>query len=1118
MLGHLGAQVWRPQHFQKLAKAAQPVAQLHRVRHLGAQQDLAVGQRRGLLVRGQRRLEHAHCGKWLKQALQRDVPVGDAEIKCPTGDPRVQVKTVWRLDSGIQHGRLFDSVQQQLHGVAVVEQRAHQDGHRIAVHQTQRMYGIFANFQLTPASIADLHLPLAGKGEVDRLQGLRRHYRGHQRLTGGHHAHLVGPAGHPVARGLVQQPPRLREPRPQVFAGRLRQQVLQVLVRHVKSQGGVDVDTRDREHLGHPRPRPPVWPVDFVAHQRKDRGKLAQVALYAALVDVVALGAQVCLQRRGVDLARRARHVGQHRPLAKQGVGHGFRAPAQWPQVGWGRVQLPPVSPTVPCRQVVLPLDVLHAVQAACAMRQAVSRYDSEARLAIRAPPRYESPMPDVNALLRQMSESRASDLFVSEGRAPSLRVDGAVISTNHRPTERAEIEAFLAEVLSATAREQFDTTGDLDLGVTLHGAGRFRLNVHQHRGLLGLVIRRIPSGSHTFESLGLPLALRAWADQRRGILLVVGSTGSGKSTTMAALIHHINATSARHIVTLEDPIEFIHEDLKSIVTQREIGIDTRDFSTALRHVVRESPDVILIGELRDMESMQVALSAAVTGHLVIASLHTSDAIQTLQRVVGMFPEHARQQAAVDLSGSLVGIVAQRLVPRADGKGRAPAVEMLTATPAVKRLLREARLDELPDLMQSGEGMWSFNRSLVHLYERKTITLEAGAAFATNPDEFKMNAQGLERSATPYASNPDELPSVGNIDLRQLLQFAIQHGASDIHVNAGAPPIFRINGALAPLKTQSLTAGDTRKLLFGLLNTAQREEFELQRELDFAITLTGKHRCRINAHYQRGTVAMAMRLIPMQIPDLATLGLPQAVRELAERHQGLVLVTGPTGSGKSTTLASLIHLVNTTRNCHVITIEDPIEFVHANGTAIVEQREVGADTKSFAEALKFILRQDPDVILIGEMRDMETISAALTAAETGHLVFATLHTNDAPQTIDRIIDVYPPFQQAQVRTQLASCLTSVISQRLLPRADGSGRVAAFEVLMGTQAVRAVIREGKTFQLISVMETSAREGMLTMDRSLGDLVRSGQVTQDDAQRLARTAGSLRAELDRDRPQP
>ena len=358
------------------------------------------------------------------------------------------------------------------------------------------------------------------------------------------------------------------------------------------------------------------------------------------------------------------------------------------------------------------------------------------------------------------------------------------------------------------------------------------------------------------------------------------------------------------------------------------------------------------------------------------------------------------------------------------------AVEVLLASPAVRKLVREQRVDEISDAMSTGgDGMQTFNRSLVSLYESKAITYETGAAYATNPDEFRLNAQGMERGSSAFAAEAEGLPAVGTVDMRTLLAIAVRYGASDIHMVVGSPPIFRIHGKLRRLEVDALSPGDVRELLFSLLSQGQREAFELDRELDFALTVTGKHRFRVNAHFQRGTVAVALRLIPNTIPDPATLGLAPAVYDLALRNQGLILVTGPTGSGKSTTLAAMIDRINSTRSCHVITIEDPIEFVHENRAATIEQRELGPDTASFASALKFILRQDPDVILVGEMRDQETISAALTAAETGHLVLATLHTNDAPQTVDRIVDVFPPHQQSQIRVQLSSALQAVVSQR-----------------------------------------------------------------------------------------
>jgi pilus retraction protein PilT len=717
-------------------------------------------------------------------------------------------------------------------------------------------------------------------------------------------------------------------------------------------------------------------------------------------------------------------------------------------------------------------------------------------------------PKPLVESLLRETVAAGASDLFLSEGRSPAWRVDGAVTVTLHPPTTRNELTELLAAVLRPAQREAFERTGDIDIGQTLPELGRFRFHFHVQRGAVGAVVRAVPSGQVAFETLGLPPSLRALAQARSGLVLLAGSTGSGKSTSLAAMVHHINASSQKHIVTLEDPIEFVHDDLLSIVTQREIGSDVADFSAGLKNLLRQSPDVIVIGELRDAESMAVAMSAALTGHLVLASLHTTDSRQALQRILGYFPEHQREQVCLDLSLCLRGIAAQRLVPRAGDTGRVPAVEVLTATPGVRRLLLEQRIDELEDVMRRDPAMETFDRALVRLYHAGAITFETGAAHASHPDEFRLGARGVERvaqAAEAIESEDDES------EVQPLLAAATKRAASDLHLIADSPPLLRIHGRLVPLEGKApLSAGAVRRLLGSLFTHAQRERFDLEHELDFALTTPGGHRFRINAHMQRGTPAVAIRLIPPELPDASKLGLPKVLQTLSEKSQGLVLVTGPTGAGKSTTLASMIDMINRERSCHIITIEDPIEFFHPNRLAIVEQRELGEDTKSFAAALKHILRQDPDVILVGELRDVETIAAALTAAETGHLVLATLHANDAPQTVDRLVDVFPAAQQPQIRVQLASELLAILAQRLLTRVDGKGRVAAFEVMVATSAVRRLIRDGKGHQLGSAMETGGKDGMVTLDRAISDLVEARSVTPEEAARYMRNPATLKTE--------
>jgi twitching motility protein PilT len=333
------------------------------------------------------------------------------------------------------------------------------------------------------------------------------------------------------------------------------------------------------------------------------------------------------------------------------------------------------------------------------------------------------------------------------------------------------------------------------------------------------------------------------------------------------------------------------------------------------------------------------------------------------------------------------------------------------------------------------------------------------------------------------------------IPVPELLEIVLERGASDLHMTAGAPPTIRLQGDLIRLVDYPiLSPRALQGMIYAILPQKMRERLEQELELDMSYALPGKARFRVNVYYQRDSIGAAFRLIPYEIKTVETLGLPSVVSDLARYPRGFVVVTGPTGSGKSTSLAGMVDIVNRERSAHIMTVEDPIEFLHKHQQCIVNQREVGSDTHSFAQALKHVLRQDPDVILVGEMRDLETISTAITAAETGHLVFATLHTQDAPQTIDRIIDVFPPHQQQQVRVQLATTLQGIVTQQLLQTADGRSRAVACEVLICTPAVRNLIREGKVHQIYSIMQAGGRFGMQTMDQALANLVKEGKISQ------------------------
>jgi twitching motility protein PilT len=322
----------------------------------------------------------------------------------------------------------------------------------------------------------------------------------------------------------------------------------------------------------------------------------------------------------------------------------------------------------------------------------------------------------------------------------------------------------------------------------------------------------------------------------------------------------------------------------------------------------------------------------------------------------------------------------------------------------------------------------------------------------------------------------------------ELLEHMVERNASDLHVTTGTPPVMRVRGEVERIHGyDAFTSEDTQQLLYRILSSEQQKQLELKRQLDFSHSIPGLARFRVNVYFQRESIGAAFRLIPAELKTLEELGIPSSLHQLAEKPRGLVLVTGPTGSGKSTTLAAIIDEINRNRSEHILTIEDPIEFLHRHKRCIVNQREIGPDALSFAEALRAALRQDPDVILVGEMRDLETIGTALTAAETGHLVFGTLHTQSAPSTIDRIIDVFPAEQQEQVRIQIASSLQGVVTQALLPTLDGAGRVPALEILLPDDAVRNLIRQGKVEQIYSIMQTNTGRGMQTMEQSLADLI-------------------------------
>ncbi|MBO5760360.1 MAG: PilT/PilU family type 4a pilus ATPase [Lentisphaeria bacterium] len=705
--------------------------------------------------------------------------------------------------------------------------------------------------------------------------------------------------------------------------------------------------------------------------------------------------------------------------------------------------------------------------------------------------------------LLLKAAEENISDLFIHAGKVPAFRIQGKIKPEGEIISGR-DIDLFRKDILSEAGESFYRERGSADCSCTIEG-NRFRINFFTTLTGPALAVRPVKKGeSAVFSRLNLPEEfLKNLCQEQRGLVLITGSTGSGKSTTLASMIHYINYNFYRHILTLEDPIEYVFTDELSRISQRELS-GSEKFADALRSALRENPDVIVIGEMRDLETMQTAVTAAMTGHLVLATVHTSDTVKAVERIVNQFPENIREQASEDIAQSLLAVIAQRLVPSKNGKDMLPAMELLPAVPTVKKLIGERDFASLEEFLKrnTASGMQNFNKAVFDLYRAKHIFQQDAFNAVDNQEEFKLLLKGMETGVETFRASYGADAGNGNfVDMKALLQYAHSFHASDLHLTASSRPILRLNGQLRPLDLPPLTPSDIQQLLFSIISRRQRIILEEKKELDMALSIQleegGKNiRYRLNAYYQRGSLGIAVRVVNDVIPPPEELMLPPQIVSLIDKKQGLILVTGPTGSGKSTTLASLIDQINTRTTSHIITIEDPIEYVHSNKSSIVEQRELHADTLTFAAALKYALRQDPDVIMVGEMRDTETIASALTAAETGHLVFATIHTNSAAQTIDRIIDSFPAGQQNQIRQQLAGVLLGVISQRLIPSEAAKKRVGAFEILLGTTPIQALIRENKTHLIRSAIETAAKDGMQTLDKSLQDLYARGLITYAD----------------------
>jgi twitching motility protein PilT len=723
-----------------------------------------------------------------------------------------------------------------------------------------------------------------------------------------------------------------------------------------------------------------------------------------------------------------------------------------------------------------------------------------------------------LDRMLVAVSRAEADDLLVSASRVPYVKRLGKMSPLSQTVLSGDQIRAMLYPQLSMAQIKDLEALKDVDFSYEVKSRGlRFRAHVFGQMTGISAVFRIVKNVIPNIETLGLPPVVTTFGAIKNGLVLVGGPTGSGKSTTLAALIDYINRTSARHIITLEDPIEVVHTRKQCLINQREAGTHTRSFASALRSTLREDPDVLLVGEMRDLETISFAVTAAETGHLVFGTVHTVSADTTVDRLINAFPPPQQPQVRSMLAESLRAVVCQHLVRRKDGKGRAIAAEIMINNDAISNMIRKGKTFQLPSVVATSRdiGMQSMDSELVRMAKDGTIDFDEGLMKAIDKKAYEAGVTGKppEAGKSPdkaAVSLPGRALVLGMARLDSFLRLVVEQQASDLHFHAGNVPIIRHDGDLVNLPFRSLSADETRRFLLEIMTPEQREAFEREQELDFAYVIEGLARFRVNAFTQSRGPGAVFRIIPSRLPTVDELKLPGVLKKLGTGTNGLVLVTGPTGSGKTTTLAAIINEINATSRRHVITVEDPIEFVHVPQQSVVTQRQVGLHTETFASALRSALRESPDVLVVGEMRDFETVSLALSAAETGVLVFGTLHTNSAAKAVDRIIDVCPDEIREQVRGVLSVLLKGVVAQHLCRRASGEGRIAALEILMQTYAISNMIRENKIHQIDGYLQSAehAGTGMQALDTCLYGYVKEGIITRDEATHSATYPDTLR----------
>ncbi len=731
-----------------------------------------------------------------------------------------------------------------------------------------------------------------------------------------------------------------------------------------------------------------------------------------------------------------------------------------------------------------------------------------------------------IDECLKKVIAVGATELHLTTGEKPNIRFWGELQPVDMPVLKEVLSDVLIAQMLSDEEKKEIEEHMHVDFmyNFTDHDrkTRRFRGNAYYHRTGLNIIMKLMPDKIPSIKNLGLPEIVSAFGRFEQGLVLVTGGSGSGKTTTLHALLDLINSERYAHIITIEDPIEFIHIPKKSIIRQRQIDLHTKSYLKALKASISEDPDVILISELRDPETIELAMVAAETGCLVLSSMNTLSCASTIERIIDSFPPEQNLQTGAMLSESLKAIVTQQLLPSRARSIRYPAVEILTGCTPLKSLIREQKIFQINSLIETNRsiGMQSMDSSILSLLKDKLITDEVAMEAATDKNNVKnfkasktvgttqevISVLKKDRCAAlgiitdPPVNNQGKIIKASlspDYTLKDLFKVMVQEKASDLHIAVGLPPKMRLKGEIAELYLPAVSEEKSWELLSGIFSKKQMEIFSREWDLDFTYEVSNIARFRCNMLREQNGVGAIFRIIPPEIPSMEILGLPEVLKKIACYRQGLVIITGPAGSGKTTTMACLLDYINSTRSANILTIEEPLEFIHKNKKSRIFHREIGIHAASFREAVRAARKESVDIIMIGEMMEKDTLMEALLAADMGNLVLGIMHTTGVTRTVEKIIETFSGSMQGQIRSMLCNSLRAIVAQQLITTMDGTWRCAVIEVAINNQRLANVIRDGKTKMIDSVLHSSREEGMQSLDLALMQLVRDTKIDEETA---------------------